>query len=182
MPLSRGEAEQALQEISGTERASATTYGYRTASPHLLLWGVIWMVGYGLTYVRPEWSIVWPILTVAGIAMSTWLGWIDRHSAAPVDRRYRATLLVAFLFTVAMFAVLSPSSPAQISAFIPMLVSLFYCLAGIWMRGVRLLMTGIVVAALTLIGYFWLPNIFPLWMAVVGGGALLLGGVWLRSP
>jgi hypothetical protein len=33
---------------------------------------------------------------------------------------------------------------------------------------------------LTIVGFFVLPAIFMLWMAVVGGGALVLGGLWLR--
>jgi hypothetical protein len=182
MPVSPNEAEQALREISKTERVSATTYGYRTASPHLIVWGVVWMIGYGSAYLKPTWSAIWPILTVIALAISLWLGWKERHSVQSVDWRYRATLLVAFLFTVAMFAILSPKTPAQIGAFTPMLVALLYCLAGIWTHGVRMLMTGIVLAVLTVIGYFWLPGLFLLWMAAVGGGALILGGIWLRSP
>lgn len=182
MPLSSGEAEQALREISNTERVSATSYGYRTASPHLLAWGVIWIVGYGSSFLKPAWSAVWPVLSVIGVAISLSLGWKERHSARSVDWRYRATLLVAFLFTLAMFAILSPKEPAQIGAFTPMLVALLYCLAGIWTHGARILMTGIVLAVLTVVGYFWLPSVFLLWMAAVGGGALILGGIWLRSP
>jgi hypothetical protein len=45
-----------------------------------------------------------------------------------------------------------------------------------------MLMTGIVLAVLTVIGYFWLPGLFLLWMAALGGGALILGGIWFRSP
>ena len=37
------------------------------------------------------------------------------------------------------------------------------------------------IAVLTLIGFFYLPVYFGLWMAVVGGGGLILGGLWLRS-
>ena len=34
---------------------------------------------------------------------------------------------------------------------------------------------------LTVGGYFWLAPYFMLWMAGVGGGALILGGLWLRT-
>jgi hypothetical protein len=179
---SPSEAEQALREISKTERQSATTYGYRTASPHLIVWGVIWFVGYGSAYLKPAWSIVWPVLTVIGLAISVWLGWKERHRALPFDWRYRATLLVVVLFIIAMLPILSPNTPAQISAFVPILVALFYCLVGIWTRGVRMLVTGIVLAVLTVSGYIWMREVFTLWMAAVGGGALILGGIWLRNP
>jgi hypothetical protein len=58
---------------------------------------------------------------------------------------------------------------------------LFYCLIGIWVRGARMLMAGMTLAALTLFGFFFLKQYFALWMAVVGGGGLVLGGFWLKS-
>ena len=182
MAVSSSDAEQRLREVSNTERHSATIYGYRTASPHLIVWGVIWIVGYGSAYFRPAWSMVWPVLTIAGLAISVWLGWKERRRAQPFDWRYRATLLVVVLFTIAILAILSPKTPAQISAFIPMLVALFYSLVGIWTRGMRMLVTGVVLAVLTVSGYIWVREVFPLWMAALGGGALILGGIWLRNP
>jgi hypothetical protein len=86
-----------------------------------------------------------------------------------------------FAFIAAVFVILPPSNDAQISAFFPTVVALFYCLIGIWTRGTRLVFAGIAVAALTLGGYFLLPQYFTLWMAVAGGGALILGGIWLRT-
>jgi len=56
-----------------------------------------------------------------------------------------------------------------------------YVLAGLWW-GTRFIVTGIALALLTLGGYFLLREDFLLWMAVVGSGALLLAGVWLRRP
>ena len=37
-----------------------------------------------------------------------------------------------------------------------------------------------VVSALTLIGFFYIGEAFPLWMAFVNGGGLILGGLWMR--
>ena len=50
---------------------------------------------------------------------------------------------------------------------------------GLWL-GLRLVVAGTVLGLLTLGGYFLLRDYFLLWMAVVGSGALLLAGVWLR--
>jgi hypothetical protein len=44
-----------------------------------------------------------------------------------------------------------------------------------------LTVTGIGMAALTLVGYYLFPAYFFFWMAVVGGGALMLAGLWLRT-
>lgn len=39
---------------------------------------------------------------------------------------------------------------------------------------------GVAITALTLIGYFFIGEAFPLWMGFVNGGGLILGGLWMR--
>ena len=34
---------------------------------------------------------------------------------------------------------------------------------------------------LTTLGYFMLPEYFRYWMAAVGGGGLIVGGLWMRN-
>ena len=53
MVLSPREAAEALQAIESTESRSTTLRHYRSAAPHLMLWGLLWAVGYGLTEVMP---------------------------------------------------------------------------------------------------------------------------------
>jgi hypothetical protein len=180
MPVSQTEAADALRDIRDAERRSSSLYGYRLASPHLILWGVIWMVGYGTTYVRPGWSDLWLALVAVGLAGSFWVGARVKPGARP-DWRYGATALAVGIFVVAVFAVLPPTRGAQSGAFFPILAALYYALIGIWTRGARMLIAGIVLLALTLFGFFYLPHQFLLWMAVVGGGGLVLGGIWLRT-
>lgn len=182
MPLTHIEAQEALRDIQRTSRASATALGYQHASPHLILWGLIWAAGYSLTYTRPQYGAAWPVLVIAGTLASFWLGWRSKPAASKgYDWRYPATALAVFLFIAAVFAVMPPRSVAQLCAFFPILVALFYSLLGIWLRAPRMLAAAIGVAALTLAGFFLLAPYFLLWMAVVGGGALILGGIWLRS-
>jgi hypothetical protein len=40
---------------------------------------------------------------------------------------------------------------------------------------------GLIITALALIGYFLLPGIFYLWMAVLGGGGMIALGLYIRS-
>ena len=44
-----------------------------------------------------------------------------------------------------------------------------------------MIVLGVALTALTVLGFFWVPQYFALWMAVVGGVGLILGGVWLRT-
>ncbi len=81
---------------------------------------------------------------------------------------------------VATVIVMRPADMAAIGAFIPLLVALVYTIFGIW-RGTRFLVVGIAVAALTLGGWLYLREVFMLWMAFVGGGSLILVGLWLKK-
>jgi hypothetical protein len=181
MPISPAEAEHTLRDISLVGSASARFYGYRVASPHLILWGVIWALGYGANYFFPSQVLIWPSLVLIGIGGSSWFGWqAGRSSTSSGGWRYAATALVVFLFVAAVFAVMPPRTEAQVSAFFPIFVAFSYAVMGIWTGGLRFIVSAALIAALTLGAFFWLPDIFTLWMAVVGGGALILGGIWFR--
>jgi hypothetical protein len=182
MPLSSNEAAETLRDIDKTERRSANAYGYKSASPHLILWGFIWLVGYGAGYVKPGWANVWIPLVVLGSLASFWIGWrMKPANATRTDWRYGATFGAILAFVSAFLSVMPPHTGNQAAAFFPLLVALFYGLIGIWSRGTRMLLLGAAVLALTVFGYFVLPVQFALWMALVGGGSLILGGLWLRS-
>jgi hypothetical protein len=40
---------------------------------------------------------------------------------------------------------------------------------------------GLALIGFTALGYFAMPQQFLYWMAAVGGGGLILGGLWMRS-
>jgi hypothetical protein len=72
-----------------------------------------------------------------------------------------------------------PWDPRQVAAFVPLVVAAAYAVLGMSL-GPRFVFIGLALGLLTLIGFFALSSIFMLWMAAVGGSALVLGGLWLR--
>lgn len=70
-------------------------------------------------------------------------------------------------------------APRQLGTFWPIYFMLMYCMAGLWF-GYAFIAIGLAVTALTLIGYYFIGAAFPLWMAFVNGGGLILGGLWMR--
>jgi hypothetical protein len=92
-----------------------------------------------------------------------------------------ATLSAIFVvFIAGTIAIMAPTDPRQIGAFIPLVVAAGYAIMGV-LGLTRMLVLGAALAALTLTGYFALPAHFLLWMAAIGGGSLILGGIWLRQ-
>lgn len=177
MALSPQEAAEALQDIERTQRHSATLRGYRGAAPHLILWGVLWAIGYSLTDLMPARSgIIWTTVTLVGLSAGMMV--VVRGGFGLSARRYAAVTAILIAFCGAAFAVMGPVDGRQIAAFIPLVIAMAYAVTGVWL-GSRYLVAGSVLAVLTLGGFFLLHEHFLLWMAVVGSGALLLAGFWL---
>jgi hypothetical protein len=182
VPISPSEASQTLHEISATELESATAYRYARAAPHLILWGAIWVLGYGAGYLDSRLSILWIPLAIVGAVGSGRLG---RRSGSPEQRgswpRSIATAVAILVALASLFAVLGPLAGPRIGAFFPIAAGFAYTVIGIRERATRMIVLGVGLTALTVLGFFWVPQYFALWMAVVGGLGLIVGGVWLRT-
>lgn len=182
MSLSPAEAQLALKDIEKTENRSAASQHHRHSAPYLILWGVIWAIGYSVTASSPTISWAWAPLIAIGAIGSIVLA--RRQQSAQSENfgwRYFGSFAAIAIFIYALISVMAPVSYNQMSAVFPLVVGVYYAFIGLWTRGWRMLPLGLVLIALTAIGYFMLPDYFLYWMAGVGGGGLILGGLWLRS-
>ena len=73
MTLEPNDAAHALHDIETVSRHSAAAFHYQRAAPNLILWGVIWVLGYGASYRWPAAWWAWPVLAVAGMGASAWM-------------------------------------------------------------------------------------------------------------
>jgi hypothetical protein len=182
MQLSKQQAEAALKDVGRVEHRSAILRGYERGAPHLILWGLIWMVGYGLSDLYPHSAgLIWLVLWGCGVLGGYLLGRAAALAGAE-DRsnwRFLASGAALFAFVWATYIVMAPQSGAQFGAFPPLVIAFTYVVTGIW-RGARWIITGLLVGSLTLVGYSLFREHFMLWMAAVGGGVLILTGVWMR--
>jgi hypothetical protein len=183
MPLTKSEASEALNHIATTEDRSSAAYGYDVSAPFLILWGLLWMVGYGGTDLFENHADqIWTGVAIFGFLASMYIGMRRKQATGNpvIALRWTGTYLSLAAFVLATVAVMKPSTGAQVGAFIPLVVAVIYVIAGLWF-GFRFCVAGLVIAALTLGGFFYLHEHFALWMAAVGGGGLILGGVWMRT-
>jgi hypothetical protein len=178
MTVSRKEALEALRDIEAVRNRSSALRQYALVAPHFFLWGIIWAVGYGVADFLPSrsataWGILLPVGGITGFAITR------RMRGSGSGMQFVAAAVTILLFLCATFAVMSPLSSRQVAAFIPLVMAAGYVLVGIWF-GLRFVAAGAVIAAATLVGYFFLSHHFSLWMAGVGGGSLILAGIWFR--
>src|ERR1700692_5061278 len=105
MPLSKSEATAALHDIAKTETRSSTAYGYEIAAPFLILWGVLWIVGFGGTdlldarYANELWAAV----NIFGILASLYIGLRRKRGAGGsiMALRWGGTILALAAFVLA---------------------------------------------------------------------------------
>jgi hypothetical protein len=180
MRISKEQAESALQDLEQVGNRSVTLYKYTKVSPHLILWGCVWMAAYGLSdALRSKAGLIWLIANCVGAALSIYIDRANNRAGSNAKGRVGAAIFTVLAFMMATFAILPPDSGKQVSAFIPLIIATTYILLGIW-HGRRLVILGVLLGALTLLGFFLLHSHFDLWMASVGGGTLILTGVWLK--
>jgi len=185
MSLSSREAAQSLSQAESASRRSAELYVYHRSSPHLIMWGIIWVFGYGGTGLTPEnANLIWGILTAIGLAGGIVIGrCTPKDTVKGSFRAWRLAALFAIIifFVSATYTVMEPHLAKQFCAFPALITGTAYAAVGLW-AGTRYVVAGIAVLALTLFGFFYLtPHLYFFWMALVGGGAMILAGLWFRT-
>jgi hypothetical protein len=186
MSLSSEEAQASLNQVADAERRSSQLYFYHCSSPHLIMWGIIWIIGYGGTGLFPHYAnLLWLGLIVIGCIGGMVIG--QRHKdghllSAPKTWRFGALWAIILFFVLSTYAILHPTDGRQFCAFPALITGCVYMAIGLW-RGLRYVISGAVVTALTLFGFFYIDQFFAtaLWFAVVGGSAMILTGLWFRT-
>lgn len=186
MVLTKDEAAAALADIQETTRRGSTLRGYRIGGPIMMLWSLIWMLGYLGMGLLPshQWGWVWLVLDTVGAVGSILL-------ARPADKAARTAgakgaqhslkmlggMAVAVIFVMSTFYVLRPTDPNAYLAFPGLMVGTIYAAVGVFVAR-RYLGIGAVMFALTLVGFYAFPEALAFWMASASL-AMFVSGVWL---
>jgi hypothetical protein len=182
MTIQREEAAQALRDAAAAADRSATAVGYQRSSHYLFLWGVVWAVANLAGYFRlPYGGLAWPTLMIAGIAGSVWIG--ARSGRSESGRNGLKALVVGVaiaLFSICAQLITRIGSFPMAEAVACLAVGAAYMVMGMWV-GWRLSIVGAFLMIAVTGGWIYAREQFFLWMALVGGGGLVVGGLWLRK-
>jgi hypothetical protein len=176
------QASEALSEINEIARRVRQSTTYQLSSLLIIMWGVLVFAGNLATWLSPRTAgYAWIIVYVAGIAGSFAVSAFGhvRTGIHAFDKRMLAATLLFFAFGFFCTICLAHFTPRQQGTFWPIYFMLVYTIVGLWL-GPAFVAIGLGITALTLIGYFFIGEAFPLWMAFVNGGGLILGGLWMR--
>lgn len=196
MNISKQEAQESLKDIESVTEQTRKAIAYGASSSMLILWGVIWMIGYSVTQFYPAYAgLAWMPLVAFG-AISCWVLGARTHSSFQSANagRIGAFWLVLFAYATVWLLLLHPTNlpsgaewahyqpinDRQISAFFATVPMFAYVVGGIWF-GRFFVWLGALVTVLTLLGFYFLTGWFQLWMAIVGGGSLIVAGLYIRN-
>ena len=176
------QASEALADINDIVRRVRQSRIYYLNSLIMVLWGLLVLAGNIATWLWPRYGgYIWITVDIAGviglfvISVFTY----SRMGVRTFDVRMLVTFLLFFAFGYFCSNVLGHFTPRQQGTFWPIYFMLFYTIAGLWV-GYAFVAIGTGITVLTLIGYFYIGEAFPLWMALVNGGGLIFGGLWMR--
>ena len=183
MAITRDDAAQALSDIASTQSRSHALAGYNMAGPILILWGVIWAAAYTAMGLLPmdHWWFAWLPGDVIGIIASILLSSRAAKKGAGRGLTWRVIggMVLIVIFCCALFAMVHPSDVNIYMAFPGLLTGTIYAALGL-MRMTRYLWVGAAVIVASLVGFFEFSSILPYWMAVTGGGGLIVSGLLFR--
>jgi hypothetical protein len=187
MAITGVEAASALADIERMQRRTTVAAGYNLASPHLVVWGLVWLLGYAACGMLPltRWGYAWLPLIVLGIAASVWFGvrTSARASGTVHKRAFERSILATIAITVFLSCVgfvVGPIPPDSVIVIPALVLGLVYTLAGLATLP-RYAWIGAIIFITTMAGYWLARPLLPFWIAGFGGGGLIVGGLWLRK-
>jgi hypothetical protein len=181
MNISKHEAKEALEAVQLVSNQMRQSLATGSTPYYMILWGAIWFLGYIGSHFTQDFFTgwIWLGLVGTGMVVSFILGMYFR-----TKMRFGSYGRVMFLWiSLMIYAALvwwiaAPSSGEQASMLIVIFCMFGYVITGIWMEPTAAWVGGIT-TALAMIGYaFFLPY-FYLWMALLGGGTLILSGIYI---
>jgi hypothetical protein len=186
MNVSPSEAEEALAAIQTMAQKTRRSIASGGTFITLIITGIIWLVGFICTQFLPQevvgyiWAGLCILGTILGIVLGCRMGKRVRSPAAALmAKRVGLFWLLLIFFGLATIAIARPTDGKQATMLVILFIMLGQMAMGLLFSFSTVWWT-LPITALALVGYFLLPGIFFLWMAILGGGGMIALGLYLR--
>jgi hypothetical protein len=162
------------------ERTVRSAGGF--AGQQLVLWGIIWFIGFlGNQYLPQEMlGWFWFALTGAGAAGSAWIGVRQGRRQGvrlPIWQPVALYLVGPVVFVVLIVWLFGLDTTRDVALLIVLTVAMCYFQVGVFYRR-SISVVGAALAALAVGATVLLPDYFFLVMAFLSGGLLVGSGLW----
>ena len=180
--LSPQEASALLAEIETARSTMRRAIREHRGHYHLWIWGTAWIAMPLTAYFGGDGAArYFPWICLFGGVLSAIVGFAQsRQVRRPGNGRFVAVMVTVWIFAAIFPFVLRPAfEPRALYAYCCLVAMQTYVIAGLW-TDTYLLWVGLAVTLLVLAGTFLFPTVFWLWMAIFGGGPLVLTGFYVR--
>ena len=181
------EAEEALADIQSVMQKTRQSIASSNVHISLIVTGSVWMIGFLCTQFLSGAIVayIWIGLSILGSTLASILSLrtskrVHSPTAAATAKRVGLTWLLLAVFCAAAIAVAWPLDGKQLTVFIILFVMIGWLEMGLLLSIISI-WPGLIIIALILVGYFLLPDIFYLWIAILGGGGMIALGLYIRS-
>lgn len=183
MTIDPQEAKQSLEAIQQAQTAEKSVGG-REVGWLLIIWGLVWLIGFLLSQYGPAaWLLwVWLLLLLAGSAASAVVGIKLGRQVQYVDTGPKLGLLYPALigFSLLWLYLAQPASWQQTAVLAVSFVGFAAVVNGILIKARALIAIGLVATVLAVAVYLFLQPYFGLIVGLVGGGGMVLAGLRLH--
>ncbi len=186
MNISPSEAEEALAAIQAMAQKTRQSIASSNAHISLIVTGGVWLIGFICTQFLSGETLVaiWIGLSILGSVLATYLSIrtgkrVHSPSAAATAKRIGLIWLLLAVYCAAAIAVAWPMDGKQLTTLIVLFVVVAWLVMGLLLSFTSV-WPGLLIIALVLTGYFLLPGIFYLWMGLLGGGGMIMLGLYIR--
>jgi hypothetical protein len=187
MNISPTEAEEALAAIQSMMQKTRHSIASSGAYITLIVTGIVWLIGFMCTqFLQGEFiGYIWTGLSILGGTLGTVLGFrmaprVRSPSATATAKRAGIFWLLLVFYGIATIAIARPTDGKQVTIFIVLFIMIGQLAMGL-LVSFSSVWWALPITALALVGYFLLPDIFYLWMAILGGGGMIALGLYIRS-
>jgi hypothetical protein len=173
--MDKEHALEILNDVAIARQKTSELRNYRGMGSIISAWGVVWLLGFG---AQSNFPAAAPYVWIVG-----WLGalvWTFTRPPKPEDLRALTTWVVAVL-CICLILVVTKANQTTAAMIFGLALSAAYAILGVW-SGKRFLVLAALVLSSACVGWWLVPQWLYLALALGGGVALILGGVWIRRP
>jgi hypothetical protein len=188
MNVSHENAQESLSTVQDvtvrTHRAIASAY----ASDLLILWGALWTIEFTAAHFYPAYAFhIFMVMSIVGCIGTAVIYWVFYSKALIREAGSQSAIWRIALFWILLYAyaalwhfLLAPFNGLQGNAFISTVAMFAFVVIGLWFGCRFMIILGLAVTIAVLIGFYLLTAYYCLWMALMGGGAILGTGLYTR--
>jgi hypothetical protein len=186
MNISPSEAEEALTAIQSMAQKTRRAISSGNTHVTLIVTGTVWLIGFICTQFLQGQIVAytWIGLSILGSVIATVMGIragkrLRSPANTPMAKRVSLFWLLLIVYGVTIIAITRPTDGKLTALLVILFVMLgqlsmgmLFSFSSVWW--------ALPVTVLALVGYFFFPDIFYLWMAILGGGGMIAVGLYIR--